>query len=39
VNPEHEGGRAEEVIGEESSADGDVELTNLIRKNEKEKKE
>lgn len=35
----HEGGRAEEVVVEESSTEGDIELVNLIRKNEKEKKE
>ncbi|XP_062170506.1 uncharacterized protein LOC133876236 [Alnus glutinosa] len=39
VNPEHKGGCAEGVAVEESRAEGDIELTNLIRKNEKEKKE
>lgn len=39
VNPEHEGAHAEEVVEEESNAEGDVELTNLIRKIEKEKRE
>jgi hypothetical protein len=34
----NEGRRIEEMVEGESSADGDVELANLIRENEKEKK-
>jgi hypothetical protein len=39
VSVGNEGRRIEEMVEDESSADGDVELANLIRENEKEKKE
>jgi hypothetical protein len=39
VSARNEGRHVEEVIEGESSADGDAELANLIRENEKEKKE
>jgi hypothetical protein len=38
-NPTHEGPPPERTTGEESSTEGNVELTSLIKKNEKEKKE
>jgi hypothetical protein len=39
VDPENEGGRAKEVVVEESDTDGDIELADLIRMNDKEKRE